>query len=119
MIDGTYAHGPDGGLYLIVKDETVEPPHKWLQVAKAQSPTGPFGPLSKPFSPSWVEDPMTARIGDALVCYYDVYREGRWSAAMTRDMVHWEDVSGRLRMPVGSRHGSLLRVPRRVVEKIA
>jgi hypothetical protein len=118
VIDGTFAHGPDGGLYLIVKDETVAPPRKYLQVARAQSPTGPFGPLSPPFSPGWVEGPMTTQIGDALVCYYDVYKEGRWGAAMTRDMVHWEDVSARLTMPVGARHGSLLRVPRAVVDAI-
>jgi hypothetical protein len=119
VIDGSFAHGPDGDLYLIVKDETVEPPRKWLRVAKAKSPTGPFAPLSKPFSPSWVEGPMTARVGDALICYYDVYKEGRWGAALTRDMVHWDDVSDRLSMPVGARHGSLLRVPRALVDRIA
>ncbi|KQN02898.1 beta-galactosidase [Sphingobium sp. Leaf26] len=118
VIDGSFAHGPDGALYLIVKDETVEPPRKYLQIAKANSPTGPFGPLSKPFSPGWVEGPMATRIGDALVCYYDVYKEGRWGAAMTRDMVAWEDVSDRLAMPAGARHGSLLRVPRTLVEAI-
>jgi hypothetical protein len=118
VIDGTFAHGPDGGLYLIVKDETVTPPRKWLRAAKAQTPGGPFGPLSPPFSPGWVEGPMTARVGGALVCYYDIYKEGRWGAAMTRDMVRWEEVSGRLSMPAGARHGSLLRVPRRIVEAI-
>lgn len=118
VIDGSFTRGPDGDLYLIVKDETVEPPRKYLQVAKADSPTGPFGPLSKPFSPGWVEGPMATRIGDALVCYYDVYKEGRWGAAMTRDMIVWEDVSDRLTMPAGARHGSLLRVPRTLVEAI-
>ncbi|MEC3912741.1 glycoside hydrolase family 43 protein [Sphingobium sp. CR2-8] len=118
VIDGSFADGPDGGLYLIVKDETVAPPRKWLQVAKADSPTGPFGPLSPSFSPAWVEGPMTTRIGDALICYYDVYKEGRWGAAMTRDMAAWQDVSDRLTMPAGARHGSLLRVPRALVDAI-
>lgn len=118
VIDGTFAQGPGRDLWLIVKDETVAPPRKWLQVAKADSPTGPFGPLSPPFSPRWVEGPMTARTGDALVCYYDVYKEGRWGAALTRDMVGWEDVSDRLTMPAGARHGSLLRVPRALVAAI-
>lgn len=118
VIDGSFTQGPDGGLYLIVKDETVDPPRKYLQVAKADSPTGPFGPLSKPFSPGWVEGPMATRIGDALLCYYDVYKEGRWGAAMTRDMAVWQDVSDRLTMPAGARHGSLLRVPRTLVEAI-
>jgi hypothetical protein len=123
-IDGTFTHAPDGSLHLIVKDETVKPPRKWLRTAKADSPTGPFGPLSDPISPAWVEGPMTALIdhgpqGDALICYYDVYKEGRWGAAMTRDMATWQDVSTRLAMPPGARHGSLLRVPRALVDAIA
>lgn len=115
LIDGSFARAPDGSLHLIVKDETLDPPRKWLRSAPAQSPAGPFGPLSPPFSPSWVEGPMTAQVGDALICYYDVYKEGRWGAAMTRDMVTWRDVSPRLTMPPGARHGSLLRVPRRII----
>ncbi len=118
VIDGTFAQGPDGGLYLIVKDETVQPPAKWLQIARAQGPHGPFGPLSRPFSPAWVEGPMTAQVGDALLCYYDIYKEGRWGAALTRDMTTWQDVGDRLEMPAGARHGSLLRVPRRLVDPI-
>ena len=115
LIDGSFARAPDGSLHLIIKDETLTPPRKWLRSAPAQSPAGPFGPLSPPFSPSWVEGPMTAQVGDALICYYDVYKEGRWGAAMTRDMVTWRDVSTRLAMPPGARHGSLLRVPRRII----
>ena len=82
-------------------------------------PTGPFGPLSPPFSPAWVEGPMTARVGDALICYYDVYKDGRWGAMMTRDMARWQDVGDQLSLPAGARHGSLLRVPRALVDAIA
>ncbi|MEQ6332237.1 glycoside hydrolase family 43 protein [Sphingobium sp. MK2] len=118
VIDGSFAHAPDGSLYLIVKDETVDPPRKWLRSARAHSPSGPFGALSAPFSPAWVEGPMTAQVGDALVCYYDIYKEGRWGAAMTRDMATWQDVSDRLILPIGARHGSLLPVPRKVIDAI-
>lgn len=118
VIDGSFAHAPDGSLHLIVKDETVAPPRKWLRSAPAHSPSGPFGPLSAPFSPGWVEGPMTAQVGDALICYYDMYKDGRWGAASTRDMVTWQDVSARLSLPPGARHGSLLRVPRRLVDAI-
>jgi hypothetical protein len=118
LIDGSFARTPDGRLHLIIKDETLDPPRKWLRSAPAHSPAGPFGPLSPPFSPSWVEGPMTAQVGDALICYYDIYKEGRWGAAMTRDMVTWQDVSPRLTMPPGARHGALLRVPHAVVARI-
>lgn len=110
VIDGTFAHAPDGGLWLVVKDETVMPPRKWLRAASARSPLGPFAPLGVPFTPSWVEGPMTVRVGDELICYYDVYRDGRWGAVSTRDMIHWQDFGDRLVMPQGARHGSLVRI---------
>ena len=61
---------------------------------------------------------MTARVGDAVLCYYDIYKEGRWGAVMTRDMVTWQDVSDRLALPPGARHGSLLRVPNHLIDAI-
>ncbi len=119
VIDGTFARAADGSLHLIVKDETVQPPRKYLQVAAAASPTGPFRALSSPFTPPWVEGPMTIRVGDETICYWDVYRDGRWGAAATRDFRTWRDESARLVMPTGARHGSLARVPRRVADGLA
>ncbi|MEP9400618.1 glycoside hydrolase family 43 protein [Sphingomonas sp. VNH70] len=119
VIDGTFATGPGGALHLIVKDETVQPPRKYLQVARARSATGPFAPLSPPFTPSWVEGPMTARVDDETICYWDVYRDGRWGAAATRDFRTWRDVGERLAMPKGARHGSLVRVPRALAKGLA
>ncbi|KQM36276.1 glycoside hydrolase family 43 protein [Sphingomonas sp. Leaf10] len=118
VIDGTFARGVSG-LHLIVKDETLTPPRKWLQVASAKSPTGPFGKLSAPFTPSWVEGPMTTVIGGETVCYWDVYRDGKWGAAATRDFVQWRDVSAKLSMPAGARHGSLVRIPRALADGLA
>jgi hypothetical protein len=119
VIDGTFAQGPGGRLHLIIKDETPNPPAKYLQVVTARSATGPFGKPAKPFTPAWVEGPMTTRIGDETVCYWDVYTAGRWGAAATRDFVTWRDVSDRLSMPKGARHGSLARVPHALVEGLA
>ncbi len=119
VIDGTFAQAPDGALHLIVKDETLHPPRKYLQVARARSATGPFGTLSTPFTPSWVEGPMTARVGGETICYWDVYRDGRWGAAATRDFTTWRDVGAALSMPKGARHGSLVRIPRRVADGLS
>ncbi len=119
VIDGTFAPAANGRLHLIVKDETPNPPAKYLQVVTAASPTGPFGKARAPFTPAWVEGPMTTRIGDETVCYWDVYTKGRWGAAATRDFVTWRDVGDRLTMPKGARHGSLARIPRRVADALA
>ncbi|WP_336971568.1 glycoside hydrolase family 43 protein [Sphingobium aromaticiconvertens] len=118
VIDGSFARGPDGSLYLIVKDETLKPLRKTLHVAKAEGPGGPFGPLSPALTEPWVEGPMTVNVKGRTICYYDVYREGRWGAMATSDFGTWEDVSGRLSMPAGARHGSLLWVSRATVDAI-
>lgn len=115
VIDGTFARDAAGGLHLIVKDETVQPPRKTLHVVSAQSPAGPFGAPAAAFSPALVEGPITATVDGRTLCYYDIYKEGRWGAAATRDFRTWEDVSARLTMPAGARHGSLAWVPRALV----
>ncbi|MEH3123060.1 MAG: glycoside hydrolase family 43 protein [Sphingomonas phyllosphaerae] len=119
VIDGTFAQGPGGALHLIVKDETLHPPRKHLRSVAAASPTGPFGTLSAPFTKSWVEGPMTATVRGETLCYWDVYLEGRWGAAATRDFATWRDVTAELSMPKGARHGSLARVPRRLIDGLA
>src|SRR5439155_21731996 len=64
VIDATFLRAGEGAgagdekLYLIVKDETLKPVvKKHLRLAPAESVIGPFGELSPPFTPSWVEGP--------------------------------------------------------------
>jgi hypothetical protein len=54
----------EGKYYLIVKDETAHPVKKNLRIAVGNSPEGPFGDISAPFTPEWVEGPSAIRIGD-------------------------------------------------------
>lgn len=116
VIDGTFARAPDGALHWIVKDETRHPPKKHLRVARAESHTGPFGPLGPPFTPDWVEGPTALSVGGSTIVYFDVYREKRYEARRTRDFVTWEDVSEKLRLPEGIRHGTAIEVPEEIAE---
>ncbi|WP_121115681.1 glycoside hydrolase family 43 protein [Croceibacterium ferulae] len=111
VIDGTFHDHPTLGLHLIVKDETLVPEKKHLRIASAASPTGPFGELSAPFSPDWVEGPATVQIGEWTYVVYDRYREGSWGAARSRDLVRWEDASAAISMPPEARHGTIVRAP--------
>ncbi|WP_052208807.1 glycoside hydrolase family 43 protein [Croceibacterium mercuriale] len=111
VIDGTFVEHPTLGLHLIVKDETLVPEKKHLRIARAQSPTGPFGELSPPFSPGWVEGPTTVQVGEWTYVIYDRYREGSWGAARSRDLVQWEDAGAAITMPPGARHGTIVPAP--------
>jgi hypothetical protein len=109
----------EGKYYLIVKDETLKPVKKNLRIAVGASPEGPFGDVSAPFTPNWVEAPSAIRIGDDYVVYFDCYTKGHYGAIRSRNLKDWEDITARLAFPKGARHGTVLRVPKVVVDKLS
>lgn len=125
VIDATFLKTRDRGLYLIIKDETLEPPRKYLQIAPAETMQGPFGEFSAPFTPEgrWAEGPSAIQIGDEYLVYYDAYRDGHYSASRSTDLTTWEDVSDQMTFIEGDRHtrmrhGTVIRVPMRLIETL-
>ncbi|MDR1280699.1 MAG: family 78 glycoside hydrolase catalytic domain [Opitutaceae bacterium] len=117
VIDGSLVRRGDCW-YLVYKDETRHPePRKHLKWVSGPSPTGPWSAPSAPISRDWVEGPASLEIGGEIRVYHDVYREKHYGAVKTRDFVTWED-AGPVSMPPGARHGTLLRVPAGIVEKL-
>jgi hypothetical protein len=115
VIDATLLRAA-GKYYLIVKDETAHPVRKNLRIAVGAGPEGPFGSLSPPFTPDWVEGPSAIRIQDEYLVYFDCYRQHRYGAVRSRNLQDWEDVSSRISFPKGARHGTVLEVPESVVD---
>lgn len=118
VIDAAPVPGPDGKFRLVVKDETVNPPKKHLRLAVADDPEGPWREFGAPFSRDWVEGPTAIRAGDATLVYFDVYREKHYGALRSRDLEHWEDVTAEIAVPAGARHGTMIAVPRTVVDAL-
>ena len=54
-------------------------------------------------------------MGDDYVVYFDAYRNGHYSAARSRDLKRWEDITDRISFPRGTRHGTAIEVPREVI----
>ncbi len=118
-IDFTLLKLPGGGYRMIYKDETHDTEQRrWVVSCSAASPTGPFGPASKPFSPTMTEGPSAVWIDGRAVVYYDVYEQQHFGAASTTDFVHWRDETARVRFPKEARHGTVLRVPRAFIDAI-
>ncbi len=117
IIDATML-AAQGRFYLIFKDETLHPEKKHLGFASADSPEGPFGPPAPPFTPSWVEGPTALKVGDDYIVYFDCYRDHHYGAMKSTDLLHWEDVTSRLSMPRGLRHGTALAVPATLLETL-
>jgi hypothetical protein len=107
VIDATFLRdGTD--LFMFVKDETAQPPRKYIQFCRAASPTGPFGPLSAPITPAWSEGPTAFMSGGEHIVFYDRYRENRFAAIASRDMTTWRDISAEIAVPDGASHGTII-----------
>ena len=113
------------GNFLVVKDETRNPPKKYLQIAKAPDMHGPFGELSEPFTPKglWVEGPTALKVGDDYVVYFDAYTSKHYGALRSRDLKTWEDVTAKLSFPdegtpLRVRHGTIIAVPPDVIRTL-
>jgi hypothetical protein len=108
----------DGGYGLIVKDETVKPSRKHLRLARASDAEGPWREFGPAFTRDWVEGPTALRVGADTLVYFDVYKDKRYGAQRSRDLVHWEDVTAQISIPAGARHGTMIAVPRSLVESL-
>jgi len=115
VIDATLLSA-NGRYYLIVKDERLKPEMKNLFLAQSDSPEGPFSAPGTPFTRHWVEGPTALKVGEDYLVYFDAYRDHRYEALRSRDLINWKDISGELSMPEGLRHGTAISVPPSIVQ---
>jgi hypothetical protein len=117
VIDGTIVQVGDRYL-LILKDETRNPPAKNLRVAEATAAMGPYGPPSAPITGNyWAEGPSAIRINGRWHVYFDRYIERRYGLVTSPDLRgDWNDESDRVSFPKDFRHGTVLWVPKRLVD---
>ncbi len=125
VIDATIDRLEDGEWRMIIKDETRHPPKKHLRMAVADDVEGPWKEFEAPFTRDWVEGPTVVKgVGekkDETLVYFDVYREKHFGALRTRSeggVKTWEDVTSEISLPRGVRHGSVIEVPRALVERL-
>jgi len=118
VIDATILTRPDGRQVMIAKDETITPVRKHLRLATADHVQGPWKDFGPAFTRDWVEGPTAINVGQDTLVYFDVYREGHYGALRSSDLRTWEDVTDRIRIPHGARHGTMIPVKRSVIEAI-
>jgi hypothetical protein len=120
IIDETMVR--DGADWMMfVKNETEIPaPAKNIFLVRAASSDGPWSAPGAPFTPPglWVEGPTVIKIGEWWHVYFDIYRDHKFGVMRSKDLLTWENISDQLVMPKGIRHGTVLRVPRALVEAL-
>lgn len=104
---------------MFLKDETREPAQKNLKIAYSDVLTGPYGAASAPITGKyWAEGPTSLKIGNTWLLYFDKYTEHKYGAISSSDLKNWEEVSDRISLPKGIRHGSILQISAKQLEKL-
>lgn len=118
VIDGSLVVNM-GTYYLFLKDETRYPPQKNIRLATAAKAEGPYSPPTDPITGEyWAEGPTVIRVGEEWIVYFDKYIDHRMGAISSPDMQNWTDISDKVSFPDGTRHGTVFKVQRKVLDKL-
>lgn len=110
VIDATIVRD-DGRYVMFMKDETREPVQKNLKIAYSDKLTGPYSAAGKPITGNyWAEGPTTLQKDGKWIVYFDRYRDHRYGAIQSSDLVNWTDISDQISIPKGLRHGTIFTV---------
>lgn len=102
---------------LVLKDNTR--PERDIKVAFGPTATGPFLHVSEPFTANFTEGPSVAKLPhNQWLIYYDAYREKKYGAAKTSDFKTFTDVSAKVSVPTGHKHGTIFMVPRKTLKNL-
>ncbi|MES2279464.1 MAG: glycoside hydrolase family 43 protein [Bacteroidota bacterium] len=117
-IDATIV--PDGKRFIMFfKDETPRPVQKNIKIAYADKLTGPYSKPTEPITGNyWAEGPTTLRMGDVWMVYFDKYRDHKYGAITSTDLKNWTEISDRITLPKGIRHGTILKITRDELAKL-
>jgi Glycosyl hydrolases family 43 len=118
VIDATIV--PDGKQYIMfLKDETRIPPQKNIKIATSKNLTKGFSVPSAPVTGNyWAEGPTTLKLGNSWIVYFDKYRDHKYGAIQSADLKTWTDVSDKISLPKGIRHGSIFKITGEEFEKL-
>ncbi|BBO34842.1 hypothetical protein [Lacipirellula parvula] len=115
VIDATIVR--DGDRYVLVLKNNTRQGHQ-LYAAVGDTPLGPWCDVTGPFTDHFSEGPTALRLGDEWLVYYDAYRKEIYGAARTKDFKTFVDATGEVSFPKGHKHGTVLKVPRSIVETL-
>jgi len=110
VIDATII--PDEKRFIMfLKDETRNPPQKNIKIATSKKMNGDYGNASAPITGNyWAEGPTTLKVNGKWIVYFDKYRDHKYGAVESSDLVTWSDISTKISLPTGIRHGSIFKI---------
>ncbi len=104
---------------MFLKNETRYPVEKNLRIAYAKKLAGPYTAAGAPITGNyWAEGPTALKTGNQWIVYFDKYRDHKYGAVSSSDLVQWTDVSDKVFFPAGVRHGTVLAISKMEFEKM-
>ena len=104
---------------MFLKDETKLPvAKKNICIATSKNLTGNYSNPSSPITGNyWAEGPTILQNGPQWIVYFDKYRDHKYGAITSTDLKNWTDVSDKLSVPPGLRHGTVFRISQNEFER--
>jgi hypothetical protein len=118
VIDATIV--PDGkGFVMFLKDETSTPPQKNIKIAFSKKLNKKYSIASAPITGNyWAEGPTILRLTGLWVVYFDKYRDHKYGAVQSSDLKNWTDISDKISLPAGIRHGTIFIISKKEFQKL-
>jgi hypothetical protein len=112
VIDATIKVLGKNQYLMLLKDETLKPqPEKNIRIATSNKFNKDYSTASAPITGNyWAEGPTVEKIGDKWVVLFDKYRDHTYGAVESNDLITWTDISEKISMPKGLRHGSVFMI---------
>ncbi|MEQ1798130.1 MAG: glycoside hydrolase family 43 protein [Lacibacter sp.] len=116
VIDATIV--PDGKKFIMfLKDETREPAQKNIKIATSKKINKGYSNASAPITGNyWAEGPTTLKLNNTWIVYFDKYRDHQYGAIQSTDLINWTDISEKISLPKGIRHGTIFTISRKEFE---
>ena len=88
-----------------------------LRIAYSNTLTGGYSEPSAPITGKyWAEGPTVLKKGHQWIVYFDKYRDHKYGAVTSTDLVHWTEISDLLEMPKGIRHGTVVAITKQELD---
>jgi len=116
VIDATIVKRSVNDYVLVFKDNTR--PERNLKVAFGKTPLGPFERQSGSFTGFLTEGPTAVMVDDKWLIYYDAYQDKRYAAVSTLDFQSFENISDKISVPEGHKHGTIFKADSKVLKNL-
>ena len=112
VIDASIVATDKHNYIMFLKDETISPkPQKNIRIATSKKLSKGFSAPSEPITGNyWAEGPTAVKIGNQWVVFFDKYRNHQYGAVASTDLKNWQDVSDKISLPKGIRHGTIFTI---------